>query len=68
MVAYRALLLGPDDNIKAVRRLECSNDNAAVEEARRLADGYDVELWERGRKVVRLTCAAAKRGGAPLDD
>ena len=59
MTDYRAYLVGPGDHIRAVRPLDCPDDQAAVEAARQLVNGHDVELWERGRKVARLTHASA---------
>lgn len=62
MTDYRAYVVGPGDHIRAVRELDCADDQAAVEAARQFVNGHDVELWERGRKVARLAHASP---GAP---
>ncbi len=32
--------------------LECPDDEAAMEKAKQLVNGHDVELWQRQRKVA----------------
>jgi hypothetical protein len=32
--------------------LECADDDEAMEQAKQLVDGHDVELWQRARKVA----------------
>ena len=32
--------------------LKCSDDDEAIQKARRLVDGHDVELWQLDRKVA----------------
>jgi hypothetical protein len=34
--------------------LSCSNDVEAIEQARRLIEGQDIELWSGERFIVRL--------------
>ena len=55
MVYYRAYVVGSDDKFQIAHSLECENDEAAIEAARQFVDGNDVELWQQGRKVARLT-------------
>jgi hypothetical protein len=45
-----------DDNgsIVNVRELEAPDDSEAVEQARKYLDGYDLEVWQRDRKVKLL--------------
>jgi hypothetical protein len=51
---YRAYLIGRDNHIRAARLLEVDNDEDAIEAARPLVDGCAVEVWDRGRLVMRL--------------
>jgi hypothetical protein len=51
---YRAYLVGHDDHYISVVDLDCADDEAALEAAKRLVDGHDFELWQGNRKVVRL--------------
>jgi hypothetical protein len=39
MAAYRAFYVGSDGNFLKSFNLDCTSDDAAIEEARRLADG-----------------------------
>ena len=32
--------------------LDCAGDDAAIESAKQLDDGQDIELWQRDRKVA----------------
>ena len=36
------------------RDIECASDKEAIEEAYALLDGYDVEVWQGPRVVIRL--------------
>ena len=51
MAEYRAYFLAPDGRIKRPVDLECDDDEAAKEAAKRLVDGCDVELWQGRRKI-----------------
>jgi hypothetical protein len=33
----------------------CENDDIAIEQAKQLVNGHDLELWQLGRKVVSIT-------------
>jgi hypothetical protein len=55
MPEYRAYIIGIDGHfIKAEFLSNHANDAAAIEAARQLVDGHDVELWDRDRMVIRL--------------
>jgi NAD(P)-dependent dehydrogenase (short-subunit alcohol dehydrogenase family) len=59
---------GEDKNIRAVGMhpswsdgnfingvvLDCADDAAAIESAQKYADGHDIEVWDRKRKVPRF--------------
>ena len=34
--------------------MQCVSDQGAIAEARKLLDGFDMELWQGARVVVRL--------------
>jgi hypothetical protein len=48
---YRAYILGPDGHVQGRVDLLCENDAVAIQLAKQLVDGHDVELWELGRLV-----------------
>jgi hypothetical protein len=50
MVEYRAYIMSDDHIVQAVD-LECPDDDAAKDRAKKLVDGPDVELWQLGPKV-----------------
>jgi hypothetical protein len=52
MPEYRAYLVGPDDHILHCVGLVCDDDEAAKEQAKILADGHNVELWQETRKIA----------------
>jgi hypothetical protein len=35
-------------------QLDCDNDSAAFESAKQFIDSYDIELWQRDRRVARF--------------
>ena len=55
MQEYSAYIIGPDGHIQQRIDLLCADDNAAKEQARKLANGHDVELWQRDRQVATFT-------------
>ena len=52
MPEYRAYVVGSDGRFINAFELECANDTEAMEQAKKLVDGYDVELWQRARKIT----------------
>ncbi len=54
MTEYRAYALDPDDHISSSYGFESTNDTEAIEQAKRLVAGCDIELWNLDRFVVRL--------------
>jgi hypothetical protein len=57
MPDYRAYILGrPGHRFLKVTEFsgDHADDAAALREAKKLIDGYDVELWDGGRLVARL--------------
>jgi hypothetical protein len=51
---YRLYTVRGAGHFADVREFECPDDAAALDLAKRLADGEAVELWDRGRFIARL--------------
>jgi hypothetical protein len=54
MPEYRVYIIGSDGHFHSAVPLECADDIEATKQARKLADGHDVELWQRDRKIARF--------------
>jgi hypothetical protein len=54
VVDYRAYCIGSDGHFVRFVALSCSDDAEAIEQARRLIEDYDMELWSGERFIVRL--------------
>jgi hypothetical protein len=54
MPEYRAFIVGGDGHFSGFEELVCDDDAKAIEKAKRLVDGHDVELWNGARLVVVL--------------
>jgi hypothetical protein len=54
MSQYRIFTIGPNGHFISGMAFECLNDGQAIEEARRLLDGHDLELWQGQRFVITL--------------
>jgi hypothetical protein len=54
MPEYLAYMVGSDGHFHSSVPLECANDTEAMKQAEQLADGHDVELWQRDRKIARF--------------
>ncbi|MET4091644.1 hypothetical protein [Bradyrhizobium sp. S3.5.5] len=52
MIGYRAYVMGPDGHIRQRIDLLCQDDEAAKEQAEKLVDGHDIELWELDRRIA----------------
>ena len=63
MQDYRAFILGPDGRVQASVSLLCRNEGEAIEAAKQIVDGHDVELWRRDRKIERFGCRDNKGTG-----
>ncbi len=56
MTYYRFDPLRPDGHfLGPPTEVECADDEEALQMAKRALDGLDVEVWERGRLVARLS-------------
>jgi hypothetical protein len=54
MAEYRAYTVGLDGYFVGYEPMVCTNDAEAIDKAKRLLDGYDIELWSGDRFVIRL--------------
>ena len=55
MPAYRTFLIDENSKISGSAQIvECAGDFDAIEKAKKLVDGHDVELWESDRLVMRF--------------
>jgi hypothetical protein len=54
MSEYRAFIIGEDGHFVGFEPMVCNDDSEATQKAKRLVNGYDVELWNGARLVVRL--------------
>jgi hypothetical protein len=52
MPEYRVYVVGTDGHFVNSHAIECSDDDAAMEQAKQLVDGHDVQLWQRARKIA----------------
>ncbi len=51
MIGYRAYLMDSGGHIQRRIDLLCEDDETAKEQARKLVDGHDVELWQLDRRI-----------------
>jgi hypothetical protein len=54
MQGYRAYIIGRDGHIQNRVDLACEDEAEAKELAVRMANEYEVELWQLGRKIERF--------------
>lgn len=53
-VAYRAYEVNEKDRIVTVTIVTAASEDEAVEQARGMALGRTIELWDRGRLIARF--------------
>ena len=54
MPNYKAYFIGRDGHFFKAEELVCDGDEVAIETAKQLVDGHDVELWQLYRKVAKF--------------
>jgi hypothetical protein len=54
MIQYRAYVVGHDGHFNGFEALVCADDQEAIDKAKRLVDGHDIELWSGTRLVIVL--------------
>ena len=55
---YRAYVMGPDGHIKDRIEFWSKDDEKAKEQAEQYADGHDVELWHRDKKIAEYRASS----------
>ena len=65
MPGYRIYTVGPDTGSIAGEDTECADDQEAIKKAAQAAKDSDIELWDRGRCVVRLLPAPSPKWKLP---
>ena len=51
---YRAFIIGEDGHVNGRVDLLCENGTEAVEKAKQLVDGDDIEFWHRDHSIARF--------------
>jgi hypothetical protein len=54
MPTYRAYLIDDDNRVASYLAIEAATDEEALEAAKQLVDGHDVEVWLLDREIGRL--------------
>ncbi len=54
MPTYRAYLIDDENRVASYRAIEAATDEEALEAAKQLVDGHDVEVWLLDREIGRL--------------
>jgi hypothetical protein len=54
MTDYRVYFIGNDGHFVSAIRLDCPNDNAAIESAKQFINGHDIELWQQDRIIAKF--------------
>ena len=49
---YHAFVIGPDGHVQLRYDLYCATEADAIERAKQLVDGHDIELWHRDKKIA----------------
>jgi hypothetical protein len=57
---YRAYIVGDDSHLIGYEPLVCPDDFDAIDKAKRLIDGHDIEIWSGPQFIVRLECNKPK--------
>jgi hypothetical protein len=54
MSIYQAYIVGLHGRAIRMIRMDCVDDDTAIESARSLIDNHDVELWQMDRPIARF--------------
>jgi len=65
MQHYRVYFIGQGDHFIKSIDLSCADDSAAIESAKQLIDGHDLELWQRDRRVARFDSSGGTTAADP---
>lgn len=51
MSGFRAFIMGADGHVQARVDFLCDTEKEALEQAKQLVDGHDIELWQLNRHI-----------------
>jgi hypothetical protein len=51
---YRVYIVGDDGHFRDAIPFVCETDDKAIEKAKQLVDGHDVELWQLDRQIAKF--------------
>jgi hypothetical protein len=54
MLDYRIYTFTSDNHIADAAVINCETDQEAIEKARQLMEGRDIEVWQRARRLARI--------------
>ena len=54
MAEYRIYVVGGHGNIMSRIDIECADDNAAINIAKKHIDCHEIEIWQRDRLVAKF--------------
>ena len=54
MADYRIYFIGADGHFAGAEEIYCANDQEALERAKQLVSGCDIELWARHRFIAKI--------------
>jgi hypothetical protein len=54
MLDYRIYTFTSDNHIADAAVINCETDQEAIEKARQLIEGRDIEVWQRARCLARI--------------
>jgi len=60
LMEYRVYVIGDDGHFIRAVHLVCSDDSAALAQAKQLVDGHDIELWQGDRKLATFGVASIR--------
>jgi hypothetical protein len=58
MAVYRAYIVGQHGLFIRAVKMNCVDDDVAIESAKHLVDSHDVELWQRDRPIAWFDVAS----------
>jgi hypothetical protein len=61
MPTYRAYLINEDNRVASYKPIEAETDADALQAARQLVSGCDVEVWHLDRRVGRIERGNGKK-------
>jgi hypothetical protein len=63
-LAYSAIRLSSSGGVEGVEHIDARNDDEAIALTSRMANGYGVDLWERGRFLDSFPSLSVRVPGA----